>query len=148
MLGAVGSVVGMAAGVAGGAVTSAGYKKQAAQMRVMRDANYKLATQKAAVKQSEGAVAYSEKSREGELAAGTARAGIAEMGGSTTSSGGLMHVVRMDLRKDYLAATEQFKYLDEERDIRNKARMDWYEANIQIEAAETQAKAAMIGGFG
>jgi len=148
MLGAVGSVVGMAAGVAGGAVTAAGYKKQAAQMRVMRQYNWDRRVEQAAVKQSEGGVAYAEKAREGELAAGTARAGIAEMGGSTTSSGGLMHVVRMDLRKDYLAATEQFKYLDEERNIRNQAKADWYEANIQIEAAETKAKAAMIGGFG
>lgn len=141
-------IIGMAAGIAGGAVASAGYKRQADQMRAMRDWNYDRRLEQAAIKQSEGAVAYSEKQREGRLATATARAAIAEGGGSTTSSGGLMHLTRMEERGDYLAAVEQFKYLDEERNIRNQAKADWYEANIQIEAAETRAKAALIGGFG
>lgn len=148
MMGALGSVVGMAAGIAGGAVASKGLKRQAEQMRLMRNWNYDRRLEQAAVKQSEGAAAYAEKTREGDLAEGTARAGMAESGGSTSSVGGLMHLVRMEQRSDYLAAAEQFKFLDEERNIRNQAKADWYEANIQIEATEARAKAALIGGFG
>lgn len=146
--GAIGGVISGVASAAGSMAQAEAYEKQAEQMRLMRNWNYERREEQAAVKQSEGAVAYAEKEREGRLAKGTARAAIAEGGGSTTSSGGLSLMQDFTSRVRYLAEVEQFKFLDEERNIRNQAKSDWYEANIQIEGAETRAQAARIQAIG
>lgn len=145
---AIGGIISGVASAAGGMASASAYERQAEQMRLMRNWNWERRMEQAAIKQSEGAVAYAEKQREGELAKGQARAAVAEGGGSTTSSGGLRLMQDFTKRIRYLSETEQFKYLDEERNIRNQAKADWYEANIQIEAAETRATAARIGAIG
>lgn len=145
---AIGGIIGGIASAAGSMAQASAYEKQADQMRAMRDWNWERRMEQAAIKQSEGAVAYSEKEREGRLAQGQARAAIAEGGGSTTQTGGLQLMQDFTKRVRYLADVEQFKYLDEERNIRNQAKGEWYEANIQIEATEQRAQAARIGAIG